>query len=142
MTAPTKTSRVFQQPLKLNSALKIRPQGRYRIEVRPPASAGLHTGLLPPVRMNVPPRQSHPVQSQPGPSPIQTDPLKGQEQDPPRGERARNAETKTFLNEMLTDPLIRLVMAADGVSEAEIRMLYDGSGTHYGSPAITGGACA
>ena len=33
-----------------------------------------------------------------------------------------------FLEEMLADPMIRLVMKADGVSEAHLRHLYSGSG--------------
>lgn len=53
-----------------------------------------------------------------------------------------------FLDQMLVDPMIRLVMTADGVSEAEIRHFYrlrpepitrhapipDGSGPRPGSP--------
>ncbi|WP_223162866.1 hypothetical protein [Roseivivax sediminis] len=34
-----------------------------------------------------------------------------------------------FLEEMLADPMVQLVMKADGVSEAHLRHLYSGSGT-------------
>lgn len=34
-----------------------------------------------------------------------------------------------FLEDMLSDPMVQLVMKADGVSEAHLRHLYSGSGT-------------
>ncbi|WP_299971399.1 hypothetical protein [uncultured Roseobacter sp.] len=37
--------------------------------------------------------------------------------------------SQVFLEEMLADPMVQLVMQADGVSEAQLRHLYSGSGT-------------
>lgn len=37
------------------------------------------------------------------------------------------ALSQFFLEELLADPMVRLVMQADGVSEAQIRRLYSGS---------------
>ena len=45
------------------------------------------------------------------------------------------ALTDFFLEEMLADPMIRLVMKADGVEEAELRSLYAGSRKRPSDPA-------
>jgi len=45
------------------------------------------------------------------------------------------ALTDFFLEEMLADPMIRLVMKADGVEEAELRSLYAGSPKRPADPA-------
>ncbi|MCO6381403.1 hypothetical protein [Oceanicola sp. 502str15] len=54
---------------------------------------------------------------------------------PAEVDRARARDTLTgrafndlFLDEMLADPLVRLVMKADGVSAAHLRLLYAGGG--------------
>jgi hypothetical protein len=61
-----------------------------------------------------------------------------------------NAEPRTFepaaspLDRMLQDPLIRLVMASDGVEEADIRSLASRLALHApsSSSAAPGGLCA
>jgi hypothetical protein len=49
------------------------------------------------------------------------------------------ALTDFFLEEMLADPMIRLVMKADGVEEAELRSLYSGSSKPPADPATSAG---
>jgi hypothetical protein len=66
----------------------------------------------------------HPRASHPGLSRTLTVPLAELEHAVAKDKLTGKALTDFFLEEMLADPMIRLVMQADGVAEADLRALY------------------
>jgi len=57
-----------------------------------------------------------------------------------KDKRTGKALSDFFLEEVLADPMVRLAMEADGVSEAHLRHLYSGCGTpdlDQNVPALT-----
>ena len=123
MTSRIRTTAVFLRPFKLESFDEVLPSGDYEIE----------TELLDPVDwiepgnwtasvlVHLQPRASHP-----GLSRTLTVPLTELEDAIAKDKLSGKALTDYFLEEMLADPMICLVMQADGVSEEEIRGLYAG----------------
>jgi hypothetical protein len=121
MTASIKTTAVFLRPFQLSSFNETLPPGEYEIE----------TQLLEPVDWIEPGTWTssvlvhlHPRASHPGLGRTLTVPLAELEGAVAKDKLTGKALKDYFLQEMLADPMIRLVMQADGVSEAELRDLY------------------
>ena len=121
MTASIKTTAVFLRPFQLPSFDETLPPGEYQIE----------TQLLEPVDWIEPGTwmssvlvHLHPRASHPGLDRRLTVPLTELEHAVARDKLTGKALTEYFLEEMLADPMIRLVMLADGVEESELRDLY------------------
>lgn len=121
MTASIKTTAVFLRPFQLSSLNETLPPGEYEIE----------TQLLEPVDWIEPGTWTssvlvrlHSRASHPGLSRTLTVPLAELENAVARDKITGKALTDFFLEEMLADPMIRLVMQADGVAESELRDLY------------------
>lgn len=121
MASSIKTTAVFLQPFELASFNETLPAGEYEIE----------TQFLEPVDWIEPGTWTasvimrlHPRVSHPGLSRTLTVPLAELERAVAKDKLTGKALTDFFLEEMLADPMIRLVMQADGVAEAEIRGLY------------------
>ncbi|MCV2874191.1 hypothetical protein OEZ71_17980 [Defluviimonas sp. WL0050] len=121
MTTSIKTTAVFMRPFRLQSFNETLPPGEYEIE----------TQLLEPVDWIEPGTWTssvlvrlHPRASHPGLSRTLTVPLAELEHAVARDKLTGKALTDFFLEEMLADPMIRLVMQADGVGEKDLRDLY------------------
>jgi len=121
MTASIKTTAVFLRPFRLPSFNETLPPGEYDIE----------TQLLEPVDWIEPGTWTssvlvrlHPRDSHPGLSRTLTVPLAELEHAVAKDKLTGKALTEFFLEEMLADPMIRLVMQADGVAESDLRKLY------------------
>lgn len=123
MTSRVRTTAVFLQPFELASFDEVLPAGDYEIE----------TELMDPVDWIEPGNWKASVlvhlqqlASHPGLSRTLTVPLTELEDAIAKDKLSGKALTDYFLEEMLADPMICLVMQADGVSEEEIRGLYAG----------------
>ncbi len=123
MTFSIRTTAIFLQPFELASFNETLPPGEYDIE----------TQLLEPVDwiepgkwassvlVHLQPRTSHP-----GLNRTLAVPLAELEHAVAKDKLTGKMLTDYFLEEMLADPMIRLVMQADGVAESELRKLYSG----------------
>ncbi|MCB1358949.1 MAG: hypothetical protein KDK53_21415 [Maritimibacter sp.] len=121
MTNSIKTTAVFLRPFQLPSFNETLPPGEYEIESQ----------LLEPVDWIEPGTWTssvlvrlHSRASHPGLSRTLTVPLAELEHAVAKDKLTGKALTDFFLEEMLADPMIRLVMQADGVAEADLRDLY------------------
>jgi len=121
MTNSIKTTAIFLRPFQLPSFNETLPAGEYEIE----------TQLLEPVDWIEPGTWTssvlvrlHPRASHPGLSRTLTVPLAELEHAVAKDKLSGKALMDFFLEEMLADPMIRLVMQADGVAEADLRDLY------------------
>lgn len=121
MTPSIKTTAVFLRPFQLPSLNETLPPGDYEIE----------TQLLEPVDwieagtwMSSVLVRLHPRASHPGLSRTLTVPLGELQNAVARDKLSGKALLDFFLEEMLADPMIRLVMQADGVAESDLRDLY------------------
>lgn len=121
LTTSIKTTAVFLQPFRLASFNETLPAGEYEIETDPlePADWIEPSAWTASVIVRLHPRVSHP-----GLSRTLTVPLSELERAVAKDKLTGKALTDFFLDEMLADPMVRLVMQADGVAEAEIRGLY------------------
>jgi hypothetical protein len=123
MAKSIKTTAVFLNPFRLDSFDEVLPAGEYPIE----------TQLMDPVDwidpgdwsasvlVHLQPRVSHP-----GLTRTLTVPLTELERVVAEDKASGSALLEFFLEEMLADPMIRLVMQADGVTEDEFRALHRG----------------
>lgn len=121
MTSRIKTTAVFLQPFELASFDEVLPAGDYEIETElvDPVDwiePGIWTAS---VLVHLKPQTSHP-----GLSRTLTVPLTELENAIAKDKLSGKALTDYFLEEMLADPMVCLVMQADGVSEEEMRGLY------------------
>lgn len=121
MTASIKTTAEFLQSFELPSFNETLPPGEYEIEsqVLEPVDwiePGTWTSS---VLVRLHPRASHP-----GLSRTLIVPLAELEHAAARDKLTGKALTDFFLEEMLADPMIRLVMQADGVAESDLREIY------------------
>ena len=121
MTIAIKTTAVFLRPFQLPSFNETLPPGEYEIE----------TQLIEPVDWIEPGTWTssvlvrlHPRASHPGLNRTLTVPLAELEHAVAKDKLTGKALMDYFLEEMLADPMIRLVMQADGVAESELRDLY------------------
>lgn len=122
----SKTIAVFSRPFTVPGFAETLPAGEYEIEtelVSPPDRqdpAAWKASVL----VNLHPRVSHP-----GLARALTVSLADLDHARARDKLTGRALSDFFLEEMLADPMVRLVMRADGVSEAHLRDLYSRGGT-------------
>ncbi|MGY6634853.1 MAG: hypothetical protein ACXIU8_14090 [Alkalilacustris sp.] len=128
MTGPiSRTTAIFDRPFSLPGFAEMLPAGEYdlRTEIvappdhRDPDRWKASTLVL--VRLHA--RASHP-----GLARSLTVPLSALEHALGRDKLTGGSLVDFFVEEMLADPMVQLVMRADRVSEAEIRTLYARSG--------------
>jgi hypothetical protein len=119
----TKTVAVFARPFTVPDFDETLPAGEYEIETElasPPDH--LHPeAWKASVLVRLHPRTSHP-----GLARTLTVSLADLEHARARDKLSGKELSDFFLEEMLTDPMVRLVMEADGVSEMQLRHLYSG----------------
>lgn len=119
----SKTVAVFARPFTVPGFNERLPAGEYEIEtklVTPPDQqdpAAWKASVL--VKL-------HPRTSHPGLARTLTVSLADLDHARARDKLTGKALSGLFLEEMLADPMVRLVMKADGVSEAHLRQLYSG----------------
>lgn len=132
MTGSIKTTALFMRPFELPSFNEILPAGEYEVETLLPDPLNEVGGdsWRPTVLVHLQSRASHP-----GLSRTLTVPLAELERAVAKDKLTGKALTDFFLEEMLADPMTRLVMKADGVEEAELRSLYSGSSKPPSDPA-------
>jgi hypothetical protein len=122
----SKTVAVFARPFTVPGFNETLPAGEYEIEtelVSPPDRkdpAAWKASVL--VKL-------HPRISHPGLARALTVSLIDLDHARARDKLTGKALSDLFLEEMLADPMVRLVMKADGVSEAHLRHLYSERGT-------------
>lgn len=121
-----KTTAVFARPFTVPGFGETLPAGEYEIEtelVSPPGHVAADDWRAS-VRITLHPRASHPGLAR-------TLTLSAADLDHARArdKLEGGALTDFFLEDMLADPMVRLVMAADGVSESHLRQLYSGRPT-------------
>ncbi|SNS59848.1 hypothetical protein [Antarctobacter heliothermus] len=122
----TKTVAVFARPFTVPGFAEMLPAGEYEIEtelVSPPDQqhpAAWKASVL--VKL-------HPRMSHPGLARTLTVSLADLDRVRARDKLAGGVLADFFLEDMLADPMVRLVMRADGVSEGHLRHLYSESGT-------------
>ncbi|SFS14007.1 hypothetical protein [Yoonia litorea] len=121
MTSSIKTTVVFLHPFRLESFNETLPAGEYDIETE----VGVTLNLIESdkwtssVIVHLHPRASHP-----GLSRELTVPLVALETAIAKDKLSGKALTDYILEEMLADPMICLMMEADGVDEADLRKFY------------------
>jgi hypothetical protein len=121
-----KTIAVFTRPFAVPGFSETLPAGEYEIEtelVSPPDQkdpAVWKANVL--VKL-------HPRISHPGLARTLTVSLADLDDARAKDKLTGRALSDIFLEEMLADPMVRLVMEADGISEAHLRNLYSGRGT-------------
>lgn len=123
MTGSIKTTALFLRPFELPSFNEILPAGEYEVEtlIQDAKDETEDKTWRPSVLVHLHSRASHP-----GLSRTLRVPLAELERAVAKDKLTGMALTDFFLDEMLADPMIRLVMKADGVDEAELRSLYAG----------------
>lgn len=121
----SKTVAVFARPFTVPGFGETLPAGEYEIE----------TELVSPPDQNDPAAwkasvlvKLHPRASHPGLARTLTVSLADLDHARARDKLTGRALSGFFLEEMLADPMVRLVMKADGVSAAHLRHLYSGLG--------------
>jgi len=122
----SKTVAVFSRPFTVPGIDEILPAGEYEIdtEVASPPDQRDPAAWKASVLLKLHPRISHP-----GLARTLTVSLADLDQARARDKLTGRDLSDFFLKEMLADPMVQLVMKADGVSEAHLRQLYSRSGT-------------
>ncbi|WP_299146667.1 hypothetical protein [uncultured Tateyamaria sp.] len=121
-----KTIAVFDRPFNLPGFDEMLPAGEYDIETEfasPPDHKDPQAWKAS-VVVHLHPRLSHP-----GLTRSLTVSLLDLDRARARDKLSGKDLSQVFLEEMLADPMVQLVMQADGVSQAQLRHLYSGSGT-------------
>ncbi len=121
-----KSVAVFSRPFTVPGFDETLPAGEYEIEtelVSPPDKVDPEAWKAS-VLVKLLPRTSHP-----GLERTLTVSLANLDQARARDKLTGRELSDFFLEEMLADPMVQLVMKADGVSEAHLRHLYSRSGT-------------
>lgn len=120
-----KSIAVFSQPFRLSGFDELLPAGEYDIETElasPPDQLNPEAWKAS-VRVHLHPRGSHP-----GLARSLTVSLADLDTARAKDKLSGKELAQFFLEEMLADPMVRLVMKADGVSESQLRHLYGCSG--------------
>jgi hypothetical protein len=125
LTTAIKTTAIFLKPFELASFNETLPAGDYEIEVvlKDPVDGigrGNETSC---VLVHLQARTSHP-----GLSRTLTVPLAELDLAAAKDKLTGKALTDFFLEDKLSDPMIRMFMQADAVSEADVRGAYSGRG--------------
>ena len=121
----SRTVAVFVRPFTVPGFAETLPAGEYEIEtelVSPPDQEDPEAWKAS-VLVKLHPRTSHP-----GLARTLTASLADLDHARARDKLTGKALSDLFLEEMLADPMVRLVMKADGVSEAHLRHLYSERG--------------
>lgn len=128
----SKTVAVFSRPFTVPGFDEILPAGEYEIdtEVASPPDQRYPAAWKASVLVKLHPRISHP-----GLARTLTVSLADLDQARARDKLTGRDLSDFLLEEMLADPMVQLVMKADGVSEAHLRQLYSRSGTSDPNPA-------
>lgn len=127
----SKTIAVFARPFTVPGFAETLPAGEYEIEtelVSPPGHEDPEAWKAS-VLVKLHSRDSHP-----GLARTLTVSVADLDHARARDKLTGRALSDFFLEEMLADPMVRLVMKADGVSEAHLRHLHEGGGTHDPDP--------
>lgn len=126
MNQTTKTIAVFAQPFSVPGFDETLPAGAYEIETEhfPPPGQLDPDAWRASVMVKL-----HTRNAQPSLARILTVSLVDLDRARARDKATGRTLTDLFLDDMLCDPLVLLVMQADGVSEAQLRHLYSGSCT-------------
>lgn len=122
----SKTVAVFLRPFTVPGFAETLPAGEYQIEtelISPPDRQDPEAWKAS-VMVKLHPRISHP-----GLARTLTVSLADLDHARARDKLTGRALSDFFLEEMLADPMVHLVMQADGVSAAHLRTLYSGHGT-------------
>lgn len=127
----SKTTAIFERPFSLPGFAEVLPAGEYDLETEisaPPDHRDADRWKAS-VLVRLHPRTSHPglVRSL-------TVPLSALEDALGRDKLTGASLVDFFIDEMLADPMVQLVMRADRVTEAEVRALY-ARGGRPGRPA-------
>ncbi|QGX97204.1 hypothetical protein EI983_02485 [Roseovarius faecimaris] len=121
-----KTVAVFDRPFKLPGFDETLPAGEYDIETElasPPDHKDPQAWKAS-VVVHLHPRLSHPGLTRSlSVSLVDLDHARAKDK------KSGKDLSQVFLEEMLADPMVQLVMQADGVSEAQLRHLYSGTRT-------------
>ncbi len=126
----SKTVAIFTRPFRVPGFEETLPAGEYAIEtelVSPPDHLQPEAWKAS-VQVKLHPRTSHP-----GLARTLTVSLADLDFARAMDKLTGKALSDYFVDEMLADPMIRLVMEADGVSEAQLRHLYSGQGPNRSS---------
>lgn len=121
----SKTVAVFSRPFTVPGFDETLPAGEYEIEteVASPPDQRDPAAWKASVLVKLHPRISHP-----GLARTLTVSLADLDQARAKDKLTGRELSDVFLEEMLADPMVRLVMEADGVSAAHLRHLYSGHG--------------
>ncbi|WP_411351557.1 hypothetical protein PNH50_15510 [Leisingera aquaemixtae] len=114
---------IFSRPFTLPGFDETLPAGEYGIETELSAPPGHLTPQAWKASVLI---QLHPRASHPGLARNLTVSLADLESAQAKDKLTGKDLSQFFLDEMLADPMVRLVMQADGVSEAQVRRLYLG----------------
>lgn len=122
----SKTVAVLSRPFTVPGFAETLPAGEYEIETElvPPPDQQDPEAWKASVLLKLHPRILHP-----GLARTLTVSLADLDHARARDKLTGRALSDFFLEEMLADPMVRLVMEADGVSEAHLRQLYSGRST-------------
>lgn len=119
-----KSVAVFSSPFKIRGFDETLPAGEYDIETESssPPDCNHPQAWKASVLVKLHPRESHP-----GLARTLTVSLADLDMARASDRASGRKLADIFLDEMLADPMVRLVMEADGVSEMQLRQLYSGS---------------
>ncbi|WP_084615516.1 hypothetical protein [Roseivivax isoporae] len=117
----SKTIALFGRPFTLPGFAETLPAGEYEIETELVSPPDQHDPEAWKASVLV---KLHPRASHPGLARTLTVSLADLDHARARDKLSGKALSDFFLEEMLADPMVRLVMKADGVSEAHLRHLY------------------
>ncbi|MFZ7092659.1 hypothetical protein [Primorskyibacter sp. 2E233] len=122
----SKTVAVFARPFTVPGFDETLPAGEYDIETELSSPPDHHNPEIWKASVMV---HLHPRTSHPGLARSLTVSLADLDRARAKDKLSGNELSQVFLEEMLADPMVQLVMEADGVSEMQLRLLYSGART-------------
>lgn len=124
MKVRSKSTVVFSRPFVIPGFDEVLPAGEYAFEAELEAPTGFSSpeSCIASVLIYL-----HPKAKSPGLAQTLTIPFQELERALAEDKLSGQPLADFFLEEMLADPMVRLVMQSDGVSEADMRRLYSGS---------------
>ncbi|WP_175550241.1 hypothetical protein [Palleronia salina] len=123
MNTSIKTTAIFLQDFNLRNFDETLPAGEYSIETGAQGVVGLSPSSACPAFVIV---HLHPRPSHPGLSRTFTMPLADLEYAVAKDKATGKPLLDYFIEEMLADPMVCLVMQADGWTDCEVREIYSG----------------
>ena len=124
MRVKSKSTAVFLRPFVIPGFDEVLPAGEYAFEAELEAPTGFSNpeSWMASVLIHLRPKAKSPALAQ-----TLTVPLRELERALARDKLSGQPLADFFLEEMLVDPMVRLVMQSEGVSETYLRRLYSGS---------------